>query len=148
MMTQSEEFTSMAEIDEHSDAEALAVEPPEVDLQEAYYSPSTNGFYHPVIHGQAMPADVVEISKDKHRALLLANAGGKVIQPGEGGRPVAVDPPPPSISDLAARRDALLRESHWRIAEDEPDREAWLAYRKQLRELDLKKPVWPTPPAA
>jgi hypothetical protein len=113
-----------------------------------HFSPSTMGFYHSHIHGENMPADAVEIIHEDHVALLAAEGDGKAIGTDKSGRPVIVDRAPPTADWIAARRDRLLKDSHWRIAEDEPDREAWLAYRKQLRELDLKKPVWPTPPAA
>lgn len=82
-----------------------------------YYSPSTNAFYHSQLHGSNIPADSVEITDDEHRALLAAQAQGKVIQPDENGRPVAIDPPAPPAprtDELAAlsraERDRLMRE--------------------------------------
>lgn len=81
------------------------------------YSPTTNAFYHPSIHGGNIPADSVEISDGEHRALLTAQEQGKIIQPDENGRPVAVDPPaplPPTDEELSAQarreRDRLMRE--------------------------------------
>lgn len=114
------------------------------------YSGRTGGFYHPHIHGTDLPDDVVKVSADEHAALYEALANGKMMRTDENGRPVAVDPPPPSPEDNARTRDNLLRDSAHRIAEDEPDREAWLAYRKQLREvkLDGAKVKWPKPPSA
>jgi transposase len=73
------------------------------------YSPSKRGFFDPRLHGKNIPADAVEISADEHRALLTAQAQGKVIQPDENGRPVAVDPPaPPAPTYDEQRRAAIL----------------------------------------
>lgn len=81
-----------------------------------FYSPSTNGFYDRAIHGEAMPTDAVEISDEQHAALLDANAHGLVIRAGADGRPVAVEPEPPSAEQarawaratINAQRDAEL----------------------------------------
>jgi transposase len=76
------------------------------------YSPSKNGFYHPAVHGINVPPDAVEITVGEHHALLAAQAQGKVIQPDENGRPVAVDPPvpppPPAPTYDEQRRAAIL----------------------------------------
>ncbi|WBF68245.1 hypothetical protein LN040_03840 [Desulfovibrio subterraneus] len=73
------------------------------------YSPSRKGFYDTEIHGSNIPADSVEITDDEHRALLAAQAQGKIIQPDENGRPVAMEPPaPPAPTYDEQRRAAIL----------------------------------------
>lgn len=117
----------------------------------AHYSPSTGGFYHDRVHGAAMPADVIDIGHDAHRELMEAQGSGKMIVPGADGAPVAVDRPPPTPEQRMARsarhRDGILRDTAWRIAEDEPDRDVWIAYRAKVRAIDLADPVWPDVPA-
>ena len=57
-----------------------------------YYSKATGGFYHDAIHNQ-IPMDRVEITDERHRALLEANHTGKIIVGDENGFPTAVDAP-------------------------------------------------------
>lgn len=66
------------------------------------YSKSTGGFYDRAIHGDNIPADVVEIAKDEHAALLAGQAEGKIIAADANGRPVLQDPPPPTIEQIVA----------------------------------------------
>ena len=76
------------------------------------YSASTPGFYHTDIHGEAIPADAVEISDEEHRALLDQQATGLEIRPGPNGRPMATTPEPSAeelTNRLRIRRNALLR---------------------------------------
>lgn len=117
----------------------------------AYYSPSTRGFYHDAVHRGVMPVDAIDIGHDAHRELMEAQGAGKMIVPGENGAPVAVDRPAPTPQQIAARtlrlRDGVLRETAWRIADDEPDRDPWIAYRAKVRAIDLANPVWPEAPA-
>lgn len=54
------------------------------------YSKSTGGFYDLLIH-ENIPADAVEVSLEKHRELLTAQASGQVITADVNGNPVAVD---------------------------------------------------------
>jgi hypothetical protein len=65
------------------------------------YSASTGGFYDPAIH-KIIPDDAVDVSIAEHAALLAAQATGKVISADAEGRPVASDPPPPSLDQLKA----------------------------------------------
>lgn len=60
-----------------------------------YYSKSTGGFYSSEIHGDSIPADAVEITKDKHQALLGGQSQGKRIAADADGLPILIDPPPP-----------------------------------------------------
>ena len=76
-----------------------------------FYSPTTGGFYDRKIHGDAIPADAVEITCDEHAALLAGQSAGQRIEADEHGRPVLRDAPAPDNDALAdaarARRDAL-----------------------------------------
>lgn len=149
-----------------------------------FYSGSTGGFYDTTIHaslfvecvdldpetgetlGSSMVpdphgpiADAIEITTDEHRALLDAQAAGKIITTDPDGRPVAADPPPPSSEQLAEaarqQRDRLLRECDWTVLSDVPlaeaDRTAWQTYRQSLRDVPGQAGfpttiTWPTVP--
>lgn len=65
-----------------------------------FASQSTRSFYDPAIN-TVMPDDVVEISPEFHTELLAGQSEGKVITWNGDGLPVLVDPPPPSVEDLA-----------------------------------------------
>ncbi len=56
-----------------------------------FYSPQTQGFYSSEIHGEDMPADVVEITEERHVELLEGQAAGQRIIPGDDGYPVLAD---------------------------------------------------------
>jgi hypothetical protein len=71
-----------------------------------FYSEKTSAFYDPAIHGEALPADAVEITRQRHGELLDGLARGQrvVIQ---AGQPVLIDPPPPdppTREDIEAAR--------------------------------------------
>lgn len=72
------------------------------------YSPTANGFFIPAIHGDAIPADAVEITEAEHAALLDAQAQGATIQPGPGGRPIAVTTTPPTPEELLQAERASM----------------------------------------
>lgn len=74
-----------------------------------FYSKSTNGFYSREIHGDNMPADVVEITKEEHAALLDGQSQGKLIDFDEAGRPFLADPPPPTAEQLQAQVNGEAR---------------------------------------
>jgi hypothetical protein len=77
------------------------------------YSPSTNGFYHPAVHGNSIPADAVAVSPEDHAALLAAQARGQIIRPDENGCPVAVTPPAPPAptrAELYTAKQAEIRD--------------------------------------
>ena len=67
------------------------------------YAKSTNGFYDEAIHGDNIPADAVEITIEEHAALLEGQSQGKLIQADANGRPVLVDPPPPTPEQIIAQ---------------------------------------------
>lgn len=76
------------------------------------FSPSTMGFYHPDIHGDAVPADCVEISAELHAELIGGQSEGNVIGVRPDGMPCLVPPLPPTaeqVRDMVARAvDAQL----------------------------------------
>lgn len=56
------------------------------------YSATAKGFYDEAIHAEMMPQDAVDVADSVYRALLDAQAAGKVITADASGHPVAVDP--------------------------------------------------------
>ena len=81
-----------------------------------FYSKSTGGFYAPDLHGDAIPADAVEISDEQHARLLEGQSSGKRIVADPGGNPILADPPAPTLAQVKdeaiaridAARDAQL----------------------------------------
>ena len=65
-----------------------------------FYSQSTGGFYDPAIHGVNMPADAAQITREEHSALLAGQSEGRIIAADADGRPVLVDPPPPTPEEI------------------------------------------------
>lgn len=95
------------------------------------YSASTGGFYSPEIHGENMPADVVEITDELHAELLAAQATGKRIVPGPDGYPVAADQAQPTASEMIlaeiAAMEAQITQRRLREALRTSQGAAWLA---------------------
>lgn len=118
------------------------------------YSKSTGGFYDPEIHGESVPSDCVEISKEAHAELLAAQSAGKVIVADKKGLPKAVAPAPVAVTwdAIRAKRDGLLAGSDWTQLADAPvDKAAWSAYRQSLRDITKtfgspEAVIWPTQP--
>ncbi|MBD8671622.1 phage tail assembly chaperone [Pseudomonas lurida] len=79
-----------------------------------FFSAKKLGFYDVTI-SSAIPDDCVKVSAESHRALLEGQSAGMVIAADKSGRPVLIDPPPPSPELLAANerawRDRQLAES-------------------------------------
>ena len=73
-----------------------------------FYSESTNAFYDTDIHGDAIPTDSVEISKQYHSALLDGQSQGKLIVADAEGYPVLVDRPPLSTEDQIIQDNAVI----------------------------------------
>ena len=72
------------------------------------FSPSTTGFYDVSIHGDAIPPDAVEITREEHAALLAGQSNGLIIAWGDDGFPFLQQPPPPTTEQLIAQyRDAV-----------------------------------------
>lgn len=78
-----------------------------------FFSPSTCGAYVREIHGENMPADVVEVPESVWRSLLdELSISPKMMSSRPNGQPVLIDPPPLDAEALAAVerawRDAQL----------------------------------------
>lgn len=71
------------------------------------YAKSTNGFYDEVIHGENIPADSVEITKQAYVAILAAQSSGQRIEADSNGHPVAVVRTP-NLADAKAEKLAAL----------------------------------------
>jgi hypothetical protein len=124
-----------------------------------FYSATTSGFYDRTVHGDNIPEDAVEITKEQHASLLDGQALGLVIVADPTGKPVLAPQPEPTDEELAARhrakRDRLLAESDWVVIKaaelDEPVPGPWSAYRQALRDIteqeDFPQSVtWPEKP--
>lgn len=83
-----------------------------------FYSAQTSGFYSREIHGENIPADAVEIPQKQYEGLLEDQTIGKVIKADENGFPVAAEPAPPSVEQLAnvvrVDRDQRIAAVTWR----------------------------------
>ncbi len=77
-----------------------------------FWSPSHRGFFHPSLHGAAMPTDAVEISDALYRDLLAAQALSQQIEDVDG-LPVALDPPiaPQTLATLQSARKSAAQEA-------------------------------------
>lgn len=53
-----------------------------------FYSKSTRGFYLTEIHGNSIPGDAVEITKEYHQELMDGQSNGKGIHSDANGYPV------------------------------------------------------------
>lgn len=73
------------------------------------YSPSAGGFFDTDIHGDAIPDDAVDVTHERHRELMTAQAAGLVIRAGVDGAPVAQQPPPASPEQIAAARKVQIQ---------------------------------------
>ena len=93
------------------------------------YSKSTNGFYDKDIHGDNVPADVVEISHEFYQSLFEGQSEGKLISSNEDGYPILVERPGPTLEEKAiairSDRNAKINEVSWR-------------YERHARETRLK----------
>ena len=70
-----------------------------------FFSKSTKGFYHPEIHGDKMPADVVELTQEQYQALIDGQSAGKTIECGDDGKPFLKDP----VIHVATKAENLAR---------------------------------------
>ena len=100
------------------------------------YSATTCGFYDRSIN-IAIPADAVEITAERHAALLAGQSAGQLITADENGYPVLVDPPPVSIDTLRTRALSLLPigEKSERSAGIEHAGQRWLTTSAALQDI-------------
>lgn len=108
-----------------------------------FYAKSTRGFYDRAIHGDNIPADAVEITREDHLVLMAGQAQGKRIVPDDAGFPVLADQLPPTDDELAAsiraERNGKLSACDWTVLADAPltttSKANWKAYRQALRDI-------------
>lgn len=93
--------------------------PEPIPSPEIYFSTSTGAFYDLSFWTADLPEDAVLIDGETHTAQLTAEASGLHRAGDAGGNPVAVEPPPPTIEELAAharrRRDQEIAAIQWLI---------------------------------
>lgn len=120
-------------------------------MNKMYYSKQTGGFYAQEIHGDNIPSDAVEITAEQHAELLHGQSEGKWIEADENGYPTLVDPPAPTVEQLAGQvravRDAKLVATNWLVERHREEQESGtttlavqeysdlLAYRQALRDV-------------
>ena len=73
-----------------------------------YFSPKTMGFYSRDVHGDAIPEDALEITSERHVALMDEQSRGARIVAGADGQPTAVFPAAPTLDDLRAQARAKV----------------------------------------
>lgn len=86
---------------------------------EIYYAASTGAFYDLSFWTADLPEDAVLVDNETHAAQLRAEGSGLHRAGDVDGRPVAVEPPPPSVEALAAqarrRRDQEIAGIQWLV---------------------------------
>jgi hypothetical protein len=70
-----------------------------------YFAPSTGGFYDTAFAAYVLPADVREVTRERHAELLAMQAAGHRIVPDSDGMPSAASP----VITLADQARALVR---------------------------------------
>lgn len=136
-----------------------------------FYSAKNNAFYPDVLRDEyeeagSWPDDLVEISDELYDAQFAGQSDGKVITPGDDGRPVLTDPAPPTDEELIAQANSRIKSlmayatsaiGPLQDAEDlgiQTDDEAellkaWKKYRVQLNRVDTSRAGaidWPEAP--
>ncbi|WCM29196.1 hypothetical protein NDN01_10050 [Sphingomonas sp. QA11] len=62
------------------------------------WSPADGHFYHADLHGEAIPADAVRVTRRRHAELLAGRAAGRAIVVGPNGRPELAPVRKPSVA--------------------------------------------------
>lgn len=75
-----------------------------------FHSKTTGGFYDAAIHGENIPADAVEITREDYVVLMAGQAQGKRIIPDDTGFPVLVDPPPSTPEQIVAQYTGAVQQ--------------------------------------
>ncbi|KVP78217.1 phage tail protein [Burkholderia ubonensis] len=116
-------------------------------------------FYDSVDSSAPQGVSVIGISDEQWRDLINAQSAGKRLVVDSVGKPVAVDPPPPTRAEVAAakraERDSALGATDWLVARHQDEKllgngttltaEQFvmvLSYRQLLRECS-EMPNWP-----
>lgn len=88
-------------------------------VPEIHFSASTGAFYDRSFWTADLPDDAVQVENEAHAAQLAAEASGLHRAGDAAGRPVAIEPAPPSTEELAAqarrRRDQEIAAIQWLI---------------------------------
>lgn len=118
-----------------------------------YYSPENKGFYDTDRNYPSLPADIIEITKEKHQQLLNAvNMENKEIYVEDSiilTRPLVYTA---TWNEIRGKRNRLLNKSDYTQMTDWPgDKSAWSIYRQELRDIPQtysspEEVVWPTAP--
>lgn len=74
-----------------------------------FASKTTRGFYDAAIHGDNMPADVVEVTVEEHAELLEGQTQGKVINWDNDGYPFLANPPAPTSEQIQKQINSQAR---------------------------------------
>ena len=116
-----------------------------------YYSPSTKGFYHTDFN-PTIPDDAIAISDTEHSELHEGLINGKQIVIVKS-KAILVDAEPViTWKDIRGRRNNLLASSDYtQVLDFTGDRQAWAAYRQQLRDIpqtftNPEDVIWPGKP--
>lgn len=70
-----------------------------------FYAKSTGGFYDEEIHGDAIPEDAVEITREYHKELFEGQSSGKVISSDDKGFPILIAPAQPTPEQTIALKN-------------------------------------------
>lgn len=105
-----------------------------------FYSKSTGGFYNTEINSN-MPADVVEISDQLHKELLMGQIKGKIISASDAGLPMLMDLPEVTKDQIIevmkiARANAYRNEADplfFKSQLGEATDEEWKAKREEIK---------------
>jgi len=84
------------------------------------YSASANAFFETEIHGDAIPADAMEVSRETYDAIQDKLSKGGTLKSGKAGRPSVIAPP--AVDEEKRQREiakvkarAYLNETDWYI---------------------------------
>jgi hypothetical protein len=105
-----------------------------------YYSSTGRGFYDTTLNYASLPDDIIEVTPEQHYALLKEiNSNNKVIVVVDGAIQLKERPAPAKTwEQIRIQRNYLLAESDYtQLPDFSGDKEAWAAYRLQLRDITI-----------
>ncbi len=83
------------------------------------FCPTERIFIDPDLWPHDLPDEIIPISAEDHARILDELSTGRTLSADDAGRPITVEPPPPSAEALAAlarrRRDAEIAQVRWLI---------------------------------